>query len=67
MSQTANLISCAANHGIPFIFGGTQASLDANFQTFYGSNGFEGTMTFVRQNGSWRIDSMTPDLFLLSS
>ncbi len=65
-SQNANLVSCNADHGIPIIFGGTQASLDASFQ-INGSNGIDGSMTFVREQGQWRVDAMTPDLLQLAS
>jgi hypothetical protein len=69
-SRDANLISCSASNGIPIILGGTRASLDANFQIVEGSSelgGLDGSMSFVREHGAWRVDSMTPDLFRLSS
>lgn len=65
-SKSVNLVSCSANHGIPLILGGTQASLDANYR-FIGDQGTDGSMSFVRENGQWRVDSMSPDLFHLSS
>ena len=66
-SRSANLMTCSARNGIPIIFGGTQASLDASYQFISGSDGIDGSMSFVRQNGAWRVDSMTPDLYHLSS
>lgn len=66
-SQSAQLISCSPNHGIPFIFGGSQASLDVSFRIVYSDNAVDGSMTFAHENGGWRVDSMTPDLFGLSS
>ncbi len=65
-SQDANLESCFANHGIPIIFGGTQASLDVNFM-FYDRGEINGSMSFVREHDEWRIDAMTPDFFHLTS
>lgn len=65
-SQGANLESCSPNHGIPIIFWATQASLDAAFQ-FYASGEVDGSMTFVREHDGWRVDTMTPDVFHLSS
>lgn len=65
-SKSANLVTCSANHGIPLILGGTQASLDANYQ-FANGLGSDGSMSFVRENGQWRVDAMSPDLFHLSS
>ncbi len=66
-SLAANLMTCSVSHGIPFIFGGTRASLDATFDLIGGSSDIDGSMTFVRENGAWRVDSMTPDLYHLSS
>ncbi len=66
-SRDANLMTCSVNNGIPIIFGGTQASLDANFQFIGSSSGLDGSMRFVREHGAWRVDSTTPDLFHLSS
>lgn len=66
-SRGVNLLYCQPNHGIPFIFGGTRASLDAGYHFLDGSEQ-DGSMTFVRdEHGNWRVDSMTPDLFQLSS
>lgn len=65
-SQGANLESCYANHGIPIIFWATQASLDATFQ-FYGTGEIDGSMSFVREHGEWRVDAMAPDVFHLTS
>ncbi len=72
VSRSANLMSCSADNGIPIIFGGTQASLDDVTFQFSGdangdTNAVVGSMTFVREHGEWHIDSMTPDLLLLSS
>ncbi len=64
-SRSANLVSCSASHGVPIIFGGTSASLDANYQLV--SSELDGSMTFVREDGGWRVDSMTPDLLDLAS
>jgi len=61
-SLGAHLLSCSASHGVPIIFGGTQASLDVNYQPI-GIDEIDGSMTFVRENGAWRVDSTTPDLF----
>ena len=66
-SQDTSLISCAPSDGIPIIFGGTRASLKVTYQVFESSNGLDGTMTFVREQGQWRVDSMSPDLYHLSS
>lgn len=66
-SHDASLISCTPNHGIPIILGGTQASLDVTYQLFDSSNGLDGSMTFVREQGQWHVDSMSPDLFHFSS
>lgn len=66
-SRDANLMTCSANHGIPIIFGGTRASLDASYQLIGSSDGLDGSMSFVREHGEWRVDSMTPDLYHLSS
>jgi hypothetical protein len=66
-SRDANLVSCSTNNGIPIIFGGTQASLDASFLVAGNSAGLDGSMAFVREHGAWRVDAMTPDLFHLSS
>ena len=65
-SHNANLMTCSVNNGIPIILGGTRASLDASYNVI-GSDAVDGSMSFVRENGQWRIDSMTPDLFHLSS
>ncbi|HEU0028891.1 MAG TPA: hypothetical protein VFQ25_17430 [Ktedonobacterales bacterium] len=65
-SSNANLVSCNASQGIPLIFGGTQASLDATYQ-FVGGAALDGTMAFVREHGEWRVDSMSPDLFRFAS
>lgn len=67
-SRAANLMTCFANHGIPLIFGGTRASLDTTYQIANNPNGgLDGSMTFVRESGGWRVDSMSPDLFHFSS
>lgn len=65
-SHDVTLISCTPDNGIPFIFGGTQSSLDATFQ-FASGDAVDGSMSFVREHGEWRIDSMSPDPFHLSS
>src|SRR5262249_2034650 len=65
VSRNTILVSCSANHGIPIIFGGARARLDAHYD-LSDSNGFDGAMTFVREHDEWRVDSMTPDLFDLS-
>lgn len=65
-SHNANLASCAVNHGIPIIFGETQARLDATFE-FNDSSRVDGAMSFVREHGEWRVDAMTPDVFHLTS
>lgn len=66
-STSANLISCAPNNGIPFIFGGPSASLDVNFVAGSSGGSLGGTMSFVTENGQWRVDAMTPDMLHLSS
>jgi hypothetical protein len=65
-SQTTILMTCHPNNGIPLILGETQASLDATFQ-FASGDAEDGAMSFVREHGEWRIDSMSPDPFHLSS
>lgn len=62
-SKSTILTSCDENNGIPFIFGGTKATLDVTYNVMGVSNQTDGTMSFVRENGQWRVDSMTPDLF----
>jgi hypothetical protein len=62
-SRASNLISCTTNHGIPFIFGGTQAQLDVHFQFYGDSTGIDGVMMFVREHGEWRVDSISPVMF----
>lgn len=66
-SRDANLSDCSTPHGIPIIFGGTQASLDAIFQLTGSSSGIDGSMSFAREGGAWRVDSMNLDLLHLSS
>lgn len=74
-SDSANLVACTPNNGIPFIFGVSQASLDVAFETSGtsdsaangGGASVGGTMSFVRENGQWRVDAMSPDLLHLSS
>jgi hypothetical protein len=66
-SHDASLISCSTTHGIPIILGGTQASLDVTYQVFGSVIAVDGTMSFVRESGGWRVNSMSPDLFHLSS
>lgn len=63
-SQNTVLVSCSPSHGIPVIFGGTQASLDVSYQVV-GHDAFNGSMSFVREHGEWRVDSMAPDIFSL--
>ena len=62
-SKSTVLVSCVVNKGIPFIFGGTKATLDVTYNAMGISNQADGTMSFVRENGQWRLDAMTPDLF----
>jgi hypothetical protein len=66
-SRSATLESCSTSGGVPFIFGGTHASLDVNYLIVSTGSELNGTMAFVRENGAWRVDSMTPDLFGISS
>lgn len=66
-SEVARLISCSTTHGIPIILGGSQASLDVTYQLYSSAIAVDGTMSFVRESGGWRVDSMSPDLFHLSS
>lgn len=66
-SRDVNLMTCNVRNGIPIIFGGTQASLDVSYEAVGGSALDDGAMTFVREHGEWRVDSMTPDLFNFSS
>jgi hypothetical protein len=66
-SHNVNLMSCSPSHGIPIIFGGTRASLDVNYQYLSSGDALDGSMTFVREHGEWRVDSMTPDFLNLSS
>lgn len=64
-SRSSGLEECSVNGGIPFIFGGTQSTLDVHYTVFLGgaSNSFDGTMTFLRENGQWRVDSTSPQVF----
>lgn len=63
-SRDSSLESCSLPDGVPFIFGETKATLDVNYAFFQGaSNSVEGTMTFVRENGQWRVDSASPQIF----
>ena len=66
-SQATNMMTCSVSNGIPIIFGGTRATLDVTFDLVGNSNGIDGTMTFAREHGQWRVDSSSPDFFDLSS
>lgn len=68
-SDNAALLSCSPSGGIPFIFGGTQASLDVTYSVGGGDQpqGIGGTMSFVSEGGAWRVDALAPDLFNMSS
>ncbi len=66
-SRDAQLITCSPSNGIPIIFGGTQSSLDVTYQMVGSGDAIDGSMAFVREGGAWRVDSMSPDLFHLSS
>jgi hypothetical protein len=75
-SETNNLVPCSVNGGIPFIFGGARSSLDVNFVVSEPGNGIgpdhnssslPGTMSFVSENGQWRVDAMSPIFLDLSS
>lgn len=54
-SRDANLMTCSANHGIPIIFGGTRASLDANYQLIGSSDGSTGRCRLYvsTASGAW--------------
>jgi hypothetical protein len=81
VSRDANVQNCDAGGSIPFIVGGTGTR--AQYPMDYtapctdpltgaptGGNCMEslnGTMSFVREPGGWRVDAMTPDYFNLSS
>ncbi len=65
-SHSANLLTCSVRNSFSFILGETRASLDASYQIVNSDTALEGSMSFVRENGQWRIDSMTPDLFHIS-
>jgi hypothetical protein len=61
-SRNSNLVTCSEQLPIPFILGGTQASLDAYFEFVDGtghSNQTDGSVTFVREHGEWRVDTVT--------
>lgn len=63
-SRNYGLEACSVKGGIPFIFGGTQATLNVNYTFYLGaSTSSDGTMTFLRENGQWRVDSTSPLIF----
>ncbi len=66
-SRNNILVTCSASGGIPIIFGGTQASLDVQYVTLGSNVEFDGSMSFVREQAGWRVDSMSPDLFDLAT
>lgn len=69
-SDQANVVACELSGGVPFIFNQTQVTFNSvDIQTSGGANGGEvvGTISFVKVNGEWRIDAMSPDLFGLTS
>jgi hypothetical protein len=65
MSQRVEIMECRPYHGVPLILAEQTAQLDVRYQ--YGSGHTFGTMSFVREQDGWRIDSMNPDFFQLSS
>ena len=57
-SQAASLEDCSVNGGVPFIFGETRATLNVTYTFYQGiASSSDGTMSFVRENGQWRVDS----------
>lgn len=61
-SQGITLESCSVNGGIPFIFTQTHATLNVSYNVISNgvNSGYDGTMTFVKESGGWRVDSSSP-------